>query len=636
MKLARVVRVRRGVEAEPVTSPAEALPATPDDSDVIRPMPRRAISHAMAGLHVTLPRARRVEFKSGIIRPITRLFVWLWGFVRFYSGNALDVILGRSTIEARAVRLRRVFEDAGPTFAKLAQQLSMRADMMPYAYCVELGKMLDQSPAFPTQHAIEIIERNLGRPLSDVFEIFDPDPIGSASLACVYQAKLRTGERVAVKVRRPGIGPLIAADLRALDWILILGETLTIIPPGVTRRFREDFETILFNELNFRAEARYTDLFRRRAAKRKKDVTAPRVHFEFCTEEVMVSEFVSGVWMWELMAAVDSNDQEFLAKVRRNGIEPKSLARKLVQIMQREVQEELFFHADPHPANLIVMPNNKICFIDFGAIGRFTTQTRKSIREFQYHMVRGDIGRMVNCALSLLGPLPPLDVERIRVELEKIYADAVYAMQSEESEWWEKSAAQGWLRFLEVARQFHIPANYETIQFFRTTFAYDAVVMRLNKDLNVTKEWEAYAKEAAKQARLRVQKSLRQRLRGPTDADYAQMEQFGDMITQFFFQVQRNLDNPIIHFRNIVGKIAYIASLMLKLGYLIGAAIAIGLVADAIAKRWFRYEIDWAAMLERATTFGWVQLALIAVILVIIRRIIIRLNMPDTRLGPDR
>ena len=158
-----------------------------------------------------------------------------------------------------------------------------------------------------------------------------------------------------MKVRRPGIGPLIAADLRALDWILIVGETLTIIAPGVTRRFREDFETILFNEMNFRAEARYTDIFRRRAEKRKKDVTAPRVHFQYCTEEVMVSELVSGVWMWEVLAAVDSNDQQFLAGLRRQGIEPKTLAGKIVRIMHRETQEELFFHADPHPANLIII-----------------------------------------------------------------------------------------------------------------------------------------------------------------------------------------------------------------------------------------------------------------------------------------
>ncbi len=635
MKLARVVKIRRAALPDAAASPEEA-PRTPDDANVIRSMPRRVVSHSIGELRVALPRARRVVFEAGVIRTIGRLFVWLGGFIRFYAGNSLDVFRGRATNQTRAVRLRRVFENAGPTFAKLAQQLSMRADMLPYEYCVELAKMLDQSPAFPTEQAIAIIERSLGRPLSEVFEAFDPVPIGSASLACVFQGELRTGERVAVKVRRPGIGPLIAADLRALDWVLILGETLTLIPPGVTRRFREDFETILFNELNFRAEARHTELFRKRAAKRKKGVTAPRVHFDYCTEEVMVSEFVSGVWMWELMAAVDTHDQEFLAKVRRIGIEPKSLARKLVMIMQREVQEELFFHADPHPANLIIMPNNKICFIDFGAIGRFSTQTRKTVREFQYHMVRGEIGRMVNCALTLLGPLPPMDVERVRVETEKIYADSVYAMQSDEAEWWEKSAAQSWLRFLEVARQLSIPASFEAIQFFRTTFAYDAVVMRLDKDFQVTRVWEAYAKELAKEARLRVQKSFRERRGGLTDMDYSNMEQFGDVFTQFFFQLQRNIENPIVQFRNIVGKIAYIASLVLKFGYLIAAVVGIATVADAIAKNWFDYQIDWASILERATTFGWVQLSLIAIILVVIRRIILRLNLPDTRLGPER
>ena len=632
----RVVKVERAIPVEPAISQEDEAPIEPGDSNIVRPMSRRKMSFSLDNLHVALPRARRVAFKAGVIRPIGRLFVWLWGFLRFYSGNILDVLMRRASVQARAVRLRRVFEDAGPTFAKLGQQLSMRADMLPYAYCAELAKMLDQAPAFPTEQAIATIERNLGLPFSDVFEVFDPLPIGSASLACVYQARLRTGERVAVKVRRPGIGPQIAADLRALDWILILGETLTIIPPGVTRRFRQEFETILFSEMNFRAEARYTDLFRRRAAKRKKGVTAPRVYFQYCTEEVMVSELVSGVWMWELMAAVDSNDQEFLSKVRLIGIEPKSLARKLVMVMQHEVQEELFFHADPHPANIVIMPNNKICFLDFGAIGRFTTQTRKTVREFQHHMIKGDIGRMVNCAINLLGPLPPMDVESVRHELEKIYADAVYAMKSEDAEWWEKSAAQGWLRFLEVARQFSIPAGSDTIQFFRTTFAYDAVIMRLNKDINVTKEWEAYAKEAAKEARVRVRKSFRERRHGLTDMDYLQMEQIGDTITQFSFQIQRNIENPIIHFRNIVGKIAYIASLVLKLGYLVAAAVGIGLITNAISKRWFDREIDWASILERATTFGWIQLALIAMILVIIRRIIIRLNLPDTRLNSDR
>jgi hypothetical protein len=229
-----------------------------------------------------------------------------------------------------------------------------------------------------------------------------------------------------------------------------------------------------------------------------------------------------------------------------------------------------------------------------------------------------------------------MDVERVRVEMEKVYADTVFAMSSRDAEWWEKSSAQGWLRMLEVSRQFAIPANFETIQLFRTTFAYDAVVIRLNKDIDIIKAWKACISQAAKEARQRVQKSMRQRLRGPTDMDYMAMEQFGDMATQFVFQLQRNIENPIIHFRNIVGKIAYIATLVLKLGYLVAAAVGIGLITDGIARHWIGREIDWPSVLERTTTFGWVQLALIGIVLLVIRRIMIRLNLPDTRLDPDR
>jgi len=637
MKSSKIRRIYPADEPTASASP-EQFETVPEvvPSGVVRPMPRRKQLQLNGDLKVALPRARRVVFKASVLQTIGRLFYWLWGFIRFYAGNLGDVLMRRSSMQRRAERLRRTFEDAGPTFAKLAQQLSMRADMLPYEYCAELSKMLDRAATFPTAQVIETIERSLGCPLDEVFEAFDPEAIGSASLACVYQARLRSGERVAVKVRRPGIGPLIAADLRALDWLLICGETLTIIPPGVTRSFRKEFEVILFAEMNFRNEARYTDIFRRRAVKRKKGVTAPKVHFEYCTEEVMVSEFVSGVWMWELMAAVDKNDHEFLARVRALGIEPKALARKLVNVMQHEVQEELFFHADPHPANLVVMPNNRICFLDFGAIGRFTTQTRKTVREFQHHMIQGDIGRMTNCALSLLGPLPPLDVESIRHEMEKIYAEAVYAMRSEDAEWWEKSAAQGWLRFMEVARQFSIPAGTDTIQFFRTTFAYDAVIMRLHPELDVTKEWEAYARSAAKEARVRVKKSMQERRRGLTDMDYMKLEELGDTVNQLVFRLQRNIENPIIHFRNIVGKLAYIASLMFKFVFLLGAGIGLGLIADLVARRWFNREIDWTYLLERVTTFGWVQLFIVVVVLIVIRRIILRLNQPDTRLNQDR
>jgi ubiquinone biosynthesis protein len=643
MKRPRVRKIQSAAEAGLTRWPKAVVvtstenPGSPAASraDVLRPMPRRAPAQPF-GENVIIPRARRVFFKAGLFRTISRLFVWAAGVVRFFSGNLVDIVLLRDTVERRAVRLRSIFEHTGPSFAKLGQQLSIRADLLPYAYCTELGKMLDHVPPMSTNKAIEIVERNLGRPLGEIFESFDPDPVGSASLACVYQARLRTGERVAVKVRRPGIGPLIAADLRALDWLLILAETLTILAPGLSRRFRQEFQSILFREMNFRTEARYTDLFRRRAAKRGNGVTAPRVYFDYCTQEVMVSEFVSGVWMWEILAAVDANDEEVLLKLRQQGIEPKSLARKLILTWNREVQEELFFHADPHPANVVITANNGICFIDFGAIGRFSNQLRKTFGELQHHMITGDIGRMVNCSLSLTGPIPPMDVERLRWEIEKIYADWMYAQRSKDAEWWERSTAQAWLRFMEIAQEFGLPVGFETIQYFRATFSYDSIIMRLNKDLDITEEWKVYIREAAEAARHRVQAGIRRRLRGPADMDYLQFEQLGDMATQFLFQMQRNIENPIIHFRNIVGKISYIASLLLHLGFWIVCVIGIALMVDVTATKLFHTRINWSTFIDKAMSYGWIQFIVIVVALIIIRRIVVRLNLPDSRLDSDR
>src|SRR5262249_2397886 len=148
----------------------------------------------------------------------------------------------------------------------------------------------------------------------------------------------------------------------------------------------------------------------------------------------------------------------------------------------------------------------------------------------------------------------------------------------------------------------------EMIQYVRAAFSYDAIINRLDKDLNATEEFMAYAQQAAKEARQRILSGLRKRRCGLTDMDYLQLEQFGDIITQGLFQLQRTIEPPIIHFKNIVGKIAYVTSLFLKLGYLVASVLGLCLIAGAIAKRWFGYPIKWDAMLQSLTEFGWLQL----------------------------
>ena len=173
--------------------------------------------------------------------------------------------------------------------------------------------------------------------------------------------------------------------------------------------------------------------------------------------------------------------------------------------------------------------------------------------------------------------------------------------------------------------------SLETIQFFRATFLYNSIVARLDRDIDLGRAYREYIQEAAKEARQRVRRSIRKRLIGPTDMDYLQIEQLTNSAAQLLFKVQRNIETPIIHFRNIVGKLAYIATLLLRLGYLAAAAIAVGLIANNVSKRWFDHEIDWSSLREAATSFGWIQLLLLAISLVLIRRILIRLSQPDTK-----
>jgi ubiquinone biosynthesis protein len=600
-------------------------------SGVLRPMPRRRVRLAIADAFVQLPRPRRGVFRPGIILPILRLFTWMAGALGFFFGNTLDIVMRRDSLQRRAVRLRRVFEDIGGSFAKLGQQLSLRADILPYAYCVELSQLLDNARPFPTAEAIAIIERNLGRRLKDVFAVFDPVPIGAASLACVWQATLKSGERVAVKVRRPDIGRIIAADLRAFGWLLKLGTMLTLIRPGRTEHLQRDLGMILFDELNFRAEARYTDLFRRRSQKRG-EVTAPRIYFKYCTDEVIVSELVSGVWMWELMAAVDNDDQEFLLKVRASGIEPKSLARKLFLIMQREAMDEPFHHADPHPANLIVLPNNVICFIDFGAIGSFSTQTRKAWREVWYHFMNGDVSRLTNAAMHFFGQLPPMDGHRLTRLMQEGFADFLYAVISRDAEWWERSSAQLWLRFIVVAQQFDIQVSRETLQLFRATLLYDTIITRLDRNIDYAREFSTYVKNAAQDSRERARQNRGSRVMGLTDMDYLGLEQIADSAGQFLYKLQSGMENPFVKFRNMVGKVAYTGTLLLRLAFLTLAAAGIAVLADTASTAWYGRGIDWSAVVSR----WWAQLTMIVVAMVVIRRIVIRLSLPDHRVDPDR
>jgi ubiquinone biosynthesis protein len=333
------------------------VPLDPNQPGVMSRLPRRRLVNAAAkDVEAAPPQMRFVSFQTTYGKALVRLFRWAALLLTFAAGILGDKLRRQDSPERRAVRLRQLIEQRGDTFVKIGQYLAMRIDFIPWSYCAELSRMRDKTPPFPTTEAIAKVEQATGRPLAETFAQFDPEPVGSTILTCVYQAVLKeTGQKVVVKVRRPGVGERFMADFLALDVLALAAEFMTFFRPGHTKEMRREFRQTLLEELDFIQEARYQDSFRRAAKKSSKPFfTSPRVHFDLCSADVIVEEFVNGLWLWELLAAVERDDPDILALAASLDIDPHVVARRLSWVNFWGWHEHLFFHADPHPDNIIV------------------------------------------------------------------------------------------------------------------------------------------------------------------------------------------------------------------------------------------------------------------------------------------
>lgn len=537
--------------------------------------------------YVGPPMMPRMDIKPRFFRTLRRLLVYMVAAARWYWRILVDKMRGQNTIERRAEHLRQIIEQLGGTAIKIGQQASLRMDMVPREYGVELEKMLDRVPPFPTELAIARIEAVTKKPLDESFSEFNRVPNGSGSVACVYEAVLVTGERVAVKVRRPGIRELFISDCKALEWVFRTLETLTLLRDNYSKNLLSGLRTILLEETDFVKEARYTEIFRRRARKKLTRVSAPKIFFDYSGEDVIVQEFITGVKMGDMIAFVEQKDEEALEHLRQLNIDPEKIAKKLIRVNQFGVFEETLFHADPHPSNLIIRPNNHLVFIDFGAVGAYTTMERNNWRQLNHYHQRRDVGRMAQTALAILEPLPAIDVDDFRGRLEQVFRQDIYAHQSKHTEWYEHTSVRIWMHLFELSYEFNIPMGLNTLRMIRSTLLSETVAARLYPRISAWREHRKYNRQAARRARRRVLRSIFKRLCGPTDTDYQRIEQCKGIINRSVYLYQRWLDNPLYRFGLLIRKGIYaiilIVKTVLKFLTLATAGIAGFIIYDLIA-----------------------------------------------------
>jgi ubiquinone biosynthesis protein len=305
------------------------------------------------------------------------------------------------------VRIRRALEELGPTFVKLGQLLATRVDMFPPHWIAEFEKLHSQVPAVPYEilHA-DLVEVLGGEP-AEVFAGFDPLPLAAASIAQVHRATLKDGTPVVVKIRRPGIEAVIRADLRILEHAAKLldsevADFRRYDPVHMVSQFRRS----LNRELDLAKEARNIDQFARHFADDPL-VKIPRVYWEFTCDRVNVQEEIVG------MAGVAPD------KLRARGLDPRLLAARGADTVLRMVLEHGYFHADPHPGNVLFLPDNRIGMIDFGMVGMLTNPRRHQIVDLLHALARKDEQGLLQILLDWSGE-SVLDEDRLAYDVAEL------------------------------------------------------------------------------------------------------------------------------------------------------------------------------------------------------------------------
>ena len=292
-------------------------------------------------------------------------------------------------------RLRRAIETLGPTVIKFGQIRASRPDLLAPVWTDELEKLHSQVKPVPWALIGPQLEADLGAPPEEVFAEFDLNPIASASIAQVYRARLHSGEEVVVKVLRPGLRKIIEADLRLMAHGARIVEAEW---PEMARYQPQEQMRHLANglngELDLLNEARNCEMIAEIFAGRD-DIVIPKIFWEWCSERVLVQEFVHGI---------SPNDA---AALRAMGADKKALAQKGCDAFLRMALIEGVFHADPHPGNLLILPGNRIGFIDFGIVGRLSQKRRQQLLVLIGAMLKQDVDGLMATLLDWTGTSNP-------------------------------------------------------------------------------------------------------------------------------------------------------------------------------------------------------------------------------------
>jgi predicted unusual protein kinase regulating ubiquinone biosynthesis (AarF/ABC1/UbiB family) len=414
------------------------------------------------------PEAIAAEYGKRPFKVWGRLLGILWTFSTFVLALLWDKQTGQieKNQRKRAIRVREVLTGLGPAYIKIGQALSTRPDLVPPQYLEELTQLQDQLPPFSNELAYQFIEEELGDRPENIYAELTADPIAAASLGQVYKGKLKSGETVAVKVQRPGLAQLITLDLYILRQIAAwTSNNIKRVRSDVVG-IMDEFGARIFEEMDYAHEGRNAERFAQLYG-HVQDIYVPRIYWQYSGRRVLTMEWINGVKL--------TNPQE----IRELGLDARYMVEVGVQCSLLQLLEHGFFHADPHPGNLLATPDGKLAYLDFGMMSEVKPYQRYGLIEAVVHLVNRDFEGLANDYVKLEFLTPETDLTPIIPALKSVFDGAL-------------GASVAALNFKSITDQlsqvmydfpFRVPAYYALI--IRSLVTLEGIAINVDPDFKV-------------------------------------------------------------------------------------------------------------------------------------------------------
>jgi predicted unusual protein kinase regulating ubiquinone biosynthesis (AarF/ABC1/UbiB family) len=379
-----------------------------DTYDVRADFNRRAVARVR---EMARQQGRRARFKAWTRAQLYGAFDRFIRVLRYVVFRGVEGSARKQArLQKQAAWMRESLIGLGPTFIKIGQALGTRADLLPLEYVRELATLQDQVPAFSTAEAFAIIESELGRSVHEAYPEIDSEPIAAASLGQVYRARLATGEEVAVKVQRPNLEATIAFDVAILFRLVKL--TNRFFPKANENADWEgmlrEFYSTIFEEMDYVKEGRNADRFRYNF-RTWRAIRVPKVFWSHTNTRVLTLDFIRGTKVVDIEG------------LKAHRISAVKVNRLLIRTYLKQLLEDGFFHADPHPGNLLVMDSGHLAFFDFGMVGRISPKLQAQMIDAFFHVVGRDVRGLGQDIINLNFLKPGVDPETVRPVVESLF-----------------------------------------------------------------------------------------------------------------------------------------------------------------------------------------------------------------------